>query len=275
MKRKRQKNIDWEEVNEFCKINKPTRTDICERFDCVKSSIYFAIRKGLLDDSNIINEPTTNETQKNKISETMKRLHKEGKHPGWSFINADSNRRSYPEKFFFKVLQNNNILDQYTIKEKLSVGKYFLDFALIEKKLDIEIDGKQHYLTEEAIQHDKIRDQYLNDNGWVVYRIAWSSMSKKPKKEIKEFLNFLNSNNIQNRTYTVEDLQKESICKCGNKKYSKAKCCQKCAHQKLRKLNLSKDELSELLKNNSMVAIGKMFNVSDVTVRHLKLKYNL
>lgn len=58
------------------------------------------------------------------------------------------------------------------IREDFSTKKYFLDF-LIEKngkKIDLEIDGKQHEY-EDRKAHDILRDQYLTDLGFIVYRI--------------------------------------------------------------------------------------------------------
>jgi very-short-patch-repair endonuclease len=56
------------------------------------------------------------------------------------------------------------------VREDFSTKKYFLDF-LIEKngkKIDLEIDGKQH---KDRKDHDKERDEYLTDLGYIVYRI--------------------------------------------------------------------------------------------------------
>ena len=43
-----------------------------------------------------------------KRSESMKKAHAEGRHPGWSFINSDPTRMSYPEKYIKKCLHQNN-----------------------------------------------------------------------------------------------------------------------------------------------------------------------
>ena len=104
---------------------------------------------------------------------------------------------SYAEKFWVKVLDNNNI--PY-IKEYHLNNKYFLDF-LIEKngkKIDLEIDGKQHTYSD-RVEHDKIRDEYVIAEGYIVYRIPWNKMtgkqeeSEQTKLKINEFLDFYNS----------------------------------------------------------------------------------
>lgn len=148
------------------------------------------------------------EESKIRISNALHHKHINGEHPGWSFINNDTNRRSYPEKWFIKnVLEKHSLYSKYTIYEKLSVNKYFLDFAILDLMVDLEIDGQQHFRTENAILHDKIRDDFLIKNGWRVYRIAWMEM-KENNTVIEDFLNWLeNSKNY--RKYNVKELLNE------------------------------------------------------------------
>lgn len=113
---------------------------------------------------------------------------------GWSFINKDINKRSYPEKWFIKnVLEKYDLYSKYTIKEKLPFGKYFLDFAILNMKIDIEIDGSQHF-TKESIEHDKMRDDFLLKNEWKVYRIAWIELINDSNSVIENFIIWLNEN---------------------------------------------------------------------------------
>jgi len=116
---------------------------------------------------------------KASISKALKKAHENGNHPGWSHINSDKKRMSRPEKTFNAILNEDEFFNQFTIKYGLSVGKYFLDFALIDRKIDIEIDGVQHLRSAQAIKHDLIRDEYLTSLGWRVYRIS-----------VKEFTDF-------------------------------------------------------------------------------------
>ena len=53
---------------------------------------------------------------------------------------------------------------------ELKCGKYFIDFAIKDKMIALEIDGKQH-LYEDRIIKDKEKDEYLKNYGWKVYRI--------------------------------------------------------------------------------------------------------
>ena len=127
-----------------------------------------------------------------KIKESIQRRIEEGVFSGWKSRNIIS----YAERFWIQVLNNNNI--QYQ-KEFYLDKKYFLDF-LIEKnnkKIDLEIDGKQHTY-QERIEHDKERDEYVTNAGYIVYRIPWNSISSEKgslemKEKIDKFLEFYNS----------------------------------------------------------------------------------
>lgn len=135
---------------------------------------------------------TTNSAEsKKKISDKVKIRIANGTHNGWS----SRNKPSYPELFFMEVLKNNNI--NYEFEKK--VGKYFIDFAIVEKMIALEIDGKQHKLIERA-QKDKEKDNFLTGENWKVYRIQWKQINTQIgkdyiKKEIQKFIEFYNSIN--------------------------------------------------------------------------------
>lgn len=122
----------------------------------------------------------------------IKKMMKNGTYKSWQTRNITS----YPEKFWMKVLDNNNI--KY-IREDFQTKKYFLDF-LIEKngiKIDLEIDGKQHNYVERKL-HDAVRDEYLKNLGYVIYRISWNSINNdygknKMKNKINDFIIFYSS----------------------------------------------------------------------------------
>jgi very-short-patch-repair endonuclease len=131
------------------------------------------------------------EDAKLKQSETMKQKG----YPRW---NIHRNEPSYAEKFFMQVLQNNNIDFVFELAVPNQKNHfYYLDFY-IEKnnyKIDLEIDGGQHKYREE---HDQVRDKYLTDNGYIVYRIGWNNINSitgqaKMKQKIDSFIDFYNS----------------------------------------------------------------------------------
>lgn len=108
----------------------------------------------------------------------------DGTHKGWSTRNI----KSYAEQFWETVLDNNHICYE---REK-RVGKYFLDFVI--GNIDLEIDGKQHNY-EDRRQHDILRDEFLTNEGYIVYRIPWNEInsehgSQLMKEKIDSFLEF-------------------------------------------------------------------------------------
>ena len=133
-------------------------------------------------------DPNIKQKLRNKVEERKKA----GTFSGWQSRNITS----YPEQFWVKVLNNHDIT---YIREDFSTKKYFLDF-LIEKngkKIDLEIDGKQHNNRKE---HDKERDKYLTNLGYIVYRIEWNSINNQKGKDLMQskinaFLDYYNNLN--------------------------------------------------------------------------------
>jgi very-short-patch-repair endonuclease len=125
-----------------------------------------------------------------KLSDAAKLQVLNGTHKGWK----PRSNPSYPEIFFMKVLKNNNI--DYKHDERC--GKYYIDFAIENKKIALEIDGKQHKWSERKLK-DAEKDKYLIDNSWKVYRIEWNTINnevgkKLMKEKIDKFLEFYNLN---------------------------------------------------------------------------------
>lgn len=89
-----------------------------------------------------------------------------------------SSKESYPERIFKEALIKNEIIGWV---QEYQNGIYSYDFAFIDLKIDIEIDGGTH-LSEKVKIIDKRRDEWSNINGWVVLRF--------PVSEIKSNLDF-------------------------------------------------------------------------------------
>lgn len=126
-----------------------------------------------------------------KISESMKKFYKE--HPELiPYKLHHSSKESYPEKYFNNLFHNEGIVGFE--REKYVLG-YFLDFAFVDKKIDFEVDGSQHWLDKRIIEHDKKRTDDLLKNGWSVIRIRWNDWQKlsidKRKQEISKLKNLL------------------------------------------------------------------------------------
>jgi very-short-patch-repair endonuclease len=94
-------------------------------------------------------------------------------------LNHYSKGSSYPQKYWRKILDKANI--KYI--EEYQIHTYQLDFALVEEKIDIEIDGEQHYLDPRIIESDKRRNEYLEKLGWKIIRVRWSEYKKLVDKQ--------------------------------------------------------------------------------------------
>jgi predicted RNA-binding Zn-ribbon protein involved in translation (DUF1610 family) len=140
--------------------------------------------------------------KKANLSRIAKERVANGTHQGWKTRNIIS----YPEKFFMKVLDNNGIKysHNYVVKKSdLGVndsGNYFLDFFIDNKRIDLEIDGKQHFYKERQ-ESDELRDNLLKNNNYLVYRIKWKNPTNDKNREfikgqIEDFLTFYTQNGV-------------------------------------------------------------------------------
>jgi len=65
----------------------------------------------------------------------------------------------------------------------IKYGKYRLDFIVVGlsgTRYDIEIDGRQHYFSAEAIMKDEVRDAFLKKQGYQVIRIRAVNVERNP-----------------------------------------------------------------------------------------------
>ena len=86
---------------------------------------------------------------------------------------------SYPESVFREYLESLGAIKGEDFEQEYRVGTYRLDFAYVDEKRYVEIDGKQHLLPED-IEHDRIRDEWLEKQGWIGIRL--------PAKGLVEYL---------------------------------------------------------------------------------------
>lgn len=59
------------------------------------------------------------------------------------------------------------------------IGPYFADFACVQRKLIVEIDGEHHALQREA---DSRRTDFLEQAGWKVIRFSASEAVQNPER---------------------------------------------------------------------------------------------
>lgn len=63
-------------------------------------------------------------------------------------------------------LQDLNVIRQFPI------GKYFADFYYPENKTVLEVDGVAFHSSPKQLEHDYIRNKFMNENGYCVVRVS-------------------------------------------------------------------------------------------------------
>jgi very-short-patch-repair endonuclease len=74
------------------------------------------------------------------------------------------------EKLFWSKVRRKQIGCLHFYRQK-NIGPYIVDFYCPAAKLIVEIDGGQHYQTDE-MEKDKVRDRYLEKQGLTVIRFS-------------------------------------------------------------------------------------------------------
>lgn len=113
------------------------------------------------------------EVKERKRELAIERLEDKTCNFGWN------GKESYPEKYFREFIESMGAVKGVDFFQNYPVGRYRLDFAYVDEKHYIEIDGGQH-LEPERIEHDIKRDAWLQTRGWTGLRI--------PVKDLYKFL---------------------------------------------------------------------------------------
>lgn len=174
---------------------------------------------------------TLSEEEKQKISDTLKRMHAEGKILGWN--KRFTLEPSYPEKWVMAMIEKEGINGNYYYN--MPFHGFFLDFAWIDLKKVIEIDGKQHYEDPKQIERDMRKDSLLAEEGWQELRLSWKDIYNEPKRFIKIIKDFIldEDSEVLSEYIDVEAFQKSKILEHNLKLKSK----QEKAEEKERKIS--------------------------------------
>lgn len=166
--------------------------DRCKEHICsVCGKIYhtYLANNGDLTDYSACSKECLKIKMKTAVSNKVQERIKTGIHKGWQSRNITS----YPERFWKQVLDNNNI----PYKFNYHFDKYFLDFyiEIDNRKIDLEIDGKQHKYNE-RLESDRIRDEFVKSQNIEVYRIDWNEINSDygktmMKEKIDKFLEYI------------------------------------------------------------------------------------
>lgn len=279
----KKKTLNWNEIQKYYDENHTWR-EVVKYFETSTKTLSIAKKNGLfktrtISEANVLanklHPKTLSEKTKKKISESRKKYLIKNPDKVPYKLNHYSKGSSYPENYFNYIFKKYNL---EFIKE-LPISYYSLDFAF-NGKINVEIDGEQHYLDKRILNSNGNRDIFLQNLGWETIRIRWSYYQKLSKKEkqifIEKLINYIN--NCETK-FNVSDLLKEKKYYCSDcgveiTKHSKTGYCIKCVNKRYRK---SKRPPYEQLKNEIKIsnysAIGRKYGVSDNAIRKWILNY--
>jgi Protein of unknown function (DUF559) len=64
--------------------------------------------------------------------------------------------------------------------------RYRLDAAYTDRRVAIELDGKESHLTDVGFESDRVRDNRLRLAGWTVLRYTWRRLTAEPEQVVAE-----------------------------------------------------------------------------------------
>ena len=64
--------------------------------------------------------------------------------------------------------------------------RYRVDAAYVDRRIAIELDGKDAHQTAKAFEGDRVRDNRLEIDGWVVLRYTWLRFTTEPDEIVAE-----------------------------------------------------------------------------------------
>jgi len=164
-------------------------------------------------------ECLTNKKSKKLSSETKEKIRKSRfnflkKRTGNTAWERRSNgEMSFLEKWFDDKCKQFNLYSKYDICYDYSEYPYFIDFAFLNVKVAVELDGKCHFINgTKRVEHDFKKDDDLIQKGWRVFRIRYDEI--KDDSKIYELLLFIGEKkekNYDNRLYKYIELKKSKV----------------------------------------------------------------
>jgi very-short-patch-repair endonuclease len=173
---------------------------------------------------------------------------------------------SYPEKLFLEKVYDLCLDKKYSIVREYSVFPFFIDFAFVNEKVAVEIDGSQHLLPERKERDDK-KDELLKKDGWFILRVSENEVKTNINSVFNTIISIINDRpKIQSMKLGVVKFPKKRQMKeresCGLTKGE--------IERSIKQRRVTRppyQELINLIKTNGYSKTGKMFGVSDNSIR--------
>lgn len=91
------------------------------------------------------------------------------------------------ERHLWRHLRNRG-LDGHKFRRQVAIGAYFADFACLERRLVVELDGGQHL---EQAARDATRSEVLRESGFTVLRFWNDQVLTETSAVLEEILRYL------------------------------------------------------------------------------------
>jgi very-short-patch-repair endonuclease len=234
--------------------------------NCKSDPYYEDKRKNIsIKISNSNKNRVLSDDTKNKISVSRKKYLQENPDQVPYKLNHSS-KESYPEKYFTEIFDTEEI----EVIKYYHIGLYELDFCILDKKINIEIDGSQHYYDYKIVESDKRRNKFLEDKGWDIIRINWAEYQKLNTLDKKEYIINLKNyiNNLIDTKPVINILPNVNKCSCGVEISKNSNLCTSCFRLGSRKVERpSTIQLMEDISNLGYLGTGRKYGVSDNSIR--------
>lgn len=141
-------------------------------------------------------------SEETKQKMRKKRLEYLKKHPfenAWRRTNL-----SYIEKLFQNLINKNNLSKKYDIIREYCEFPFYIDFAFLNIKLAVEIDGSQHWRNEENKKRDIRKNCFLTKKGWRVYRVPSFKLKNDFLNTEIDFISYLKNIDFKPKIFIYE-----------------------------------------------------------------------
>jgi very-short-patch-repair endonuclease len=177
---------------------------------------------------------------------------------------------SYPEKVFLEKISELKWNNSYLIVREKSFFPYFVDFAFVNEKIAVEIDGSQHEISDRRLSDEK-KDELLNSQGWKVIRFSASKILKDIDGCLNILLRYLKISDSEVGVYLHKDYKNKIKKEVDEFGFTKKQIESQFSQRRVERpsyINLLID-----IKEFGYVGTGKKYNVSDNTIRKWKKMY--
>jgi very-short-patch-repair endonuclease len=219
-----------------------------------------------------------------KVSEQTRQRIRDGRKKYMSMQRTNEwrrNKQTYIEKIFSDIIERNSLSEKFDIIREYSIFPYYLDFAFLNIKLDVEIDGSQHIFCERQKQIDIKRNEKLIKLGWKVFRIPGFKLKNEFEQIEKQFLEYLDSFDLQPKLYNFSEcvIEYYKFKKIKEKQDQEQKLKEKQIIKKLKEETIKKKlqmilENSDITKRGWITSLSKKLKVSRTYIRRfLRLNF--